>query len=134
MMRLHLERQQLLPEATLGRLSIDGTFECFTLEDQVRDGPKVPGRTAIPFGHYAVAVTWSPRFQRQLPLLQGVKGFEGIRIHAGNTTADTEGCILVGCERSGATLRRSRDALDALFTKLLAAQRNGVAIGIDITR
>lgn len=134
MMRLHLERLDMAPLYTIGRLSINGDYECLTLEDPVRAGPKVPGRTAIPFGHYPIAITWSPRFQRDLPLLEYVRGFTGVRIHPGNTVADTDGCILVGVERDGPTLRRSRDAFDILFARLQAAQRNAEPISIDITR
>ncbi|WP_294586048.1 DUF5675 family protein [uncultured Phocaeicola sp.] len=87
---------------TIGRLEIDGTYFCDTLEPAWRDiGPgkpakKIPGKTAIPEGRYAVAVTFSPRFKRWLPLLLHVPMFEGIRIHAGNSSQDTAGCILPG--------------------------------------
>lgn len=61
-----------------------------------RPGKKIAGKTAIPEGRYAVAVTFSPRFKRWLPLLLHVPMFEGIRIHAGNSAEDTAGCILPG--------------------------------------
>ncbi len=51
---------------------------------------------AIPPGRYAVVISYSPKFNRWLPILLGVKGFKGIRIHAGNSVEDTQGCILVG--------------------------------------
>ena len=77
-----------------------------TLEPQwralARGEKKVAGKTAIPEGTYDVVVTKSPRFGTYLPLLVGVPGFEGIRMHAGNSAEmDSRGCILLG-ERNGA--------------------------------
>ena len=96
-MKLVLQRTKLLPTKTLGNLSIDGKFYCFTLEDTLRpEGVKVKGQTAIPAGIYKVCVTWSNRFRKPLPQILDVPGFDGIRLHGGNTDADTEGCVLVG--------------------------------------
>lgn len=91
---------------TIGRLAINGTYFCDTLEPTWRDigvgrpGRKVTGRTAIPEGRYPLVVTFSPRFKRWLPLLLHVPQFSGIRIHSGNTADDTEGCILPGLNTS----------------------------------
>ena len=101
-MELTLTRTEKTKDYTMGRLEIDGEHCCDTLEPTWRDlgpgrpGHKIAGRTAIPDGRYPVAVTWSPKFKKWLPLLLHVPQFEGIRIHAGNTPDDTEGCILVG--------------------------------------
>ena len=81
---------------TIGRLYINGEYQCDTLEDPVRDGPKIPGETAIAEGTYKVTLAYSPHFKRYLPLLHDVPDFTGILIHAGNTPKDTRGCILVG--------------------------------------
>ncbi len=94
-MNLKLLRKTFTEESTIGVLSVNGTAECFTLEDKVR-AVKIPGKTAIPAGIYEVTITFSDRFQKPLPLLLNVPNFAGIRIHPGNTAADTEGCILVG--------------------------------------
>ena len=96
-MKLQLMREQYRPDSTVGRLLVDGTFECFTLEDGIRTS-KVHGRTAIPPGTYRVTVTPSPRFRKALPRLHDVPNFQGVLIHPGNTAADTEGCILVGAQ------------------------------------
>lgn len=98
-MELKLERFYLGDKYTIGRLSIDGTYYCDTLEDKVRDLPKeakVMHETAIPAGTYKVIVNVSPRFKRELPRLLNVPHFDGILIHRGNTAKDTSGCILVG--------------------------------------
>ncbi len=96
-MELKVKRIDYCAKATMGELYINGKFFCYTLEDVVRkDGVKVYGETAIPAGRYKVIITMSNRFKVRLPLLQNVPNFDGIRIHPGNTSADTHGCLLVG--------------------------------------
>jgi hypothetical protein len=134
-MELQLERRWFTPSATIGHLSIDGRFECFTLEDRAHDGPKIAGQTAIPTGRYEVVLSvsdrvrrgtlWSPDPAFRLPLLVGVPEFEGIRIHSGNRAADTEGCILVGTSRDTDMIGGSRNALIALFPKIRAGVEAG---------
>lgn len=134
-MKLLLERLQLDDDVTIGSLSIDGEFECWTLEDTVREpGVKVKGETAIPFGTYRVDITYSSRFKQPMPLLLNAPMFEGIRIHPGNTEADTEGCVLVGQDRHRKSLGRSRLAYRQLFAKLREAKARADSITIEITR
>lgn len=80
----------------IGDLHIDGVFYCYTLEDEIRpDGIKIKHKTAIPTGIYKVILTVSNRFKRLMPLLVGVKGFSGVRLHGGNDSEDSSGCPLV---------------------------------------
>ena len=131
-MKLLLRRKEYGAEATIGTLAIDGVHECWTLEDVVRPAgaAKVPGRTAIPAGKYHVVLSWSPKFKQRMPLLVGVPNFAGIRIHAGNTHQDTEGCILVGRERLATRLARSAEAYIRLMEKLLRAPPGDLEIEI----
>jgi hypothetical protein len=135
-MEIVIQRRWADGDATIGELSVDGSIECYTLEDEVRDGDiftvKVAGATAIPAGRYQVIVTRSTRFGRDLPLLLKVPNFEGIRIHPGNTAANTEGCILVGMKRGAARVDDSRTAFDALFPKIQAALAAGEACWITL--
>lgn len=140
-MKLTLTRIAKHKDCTMGRLAIDDIYLCDTLEPIWRDvgwgrtGRKVPGKTAIPEGRYPVVVTHSPRFNRWLPLLLHVPGFEGVRIHAGNTSHDTEGCILVGVSRAvEGTEHRLVDSrlwLNRLM-KQLADRREGEPVWIEI--
>src|SRR5688572_8199111 len=114
-MKMLLTRLQCESDVTIGRLDVDGAFECWVCEDPVReiDGQpveawKVKGKTAVPRGTYAVVVTMSPRFGRLMPLLVDVPGFEGVRIHAGNDADDTEGCLLPGRRRFAKAVGDSR--------------------------
>ncbi len=51
----------------------------------------------IPLGVYPIEYTWSPKFNRLLPLLK-VPHRKGIRIHSGNSASDSKGCILLGLQ------------------------------------
>jgi hypothetical protein len=126
-MKLELVRQPSTDDTTIGSLYIDGQFFCHTLEDKVRE-KKVYGQTAIPEGTYKVVITWSPRFKRQLPLLVDVPGFDGIRIHPGNTHKDTDGCLLVGNKVEGEYLFNSRVSFDELYAKLVKAKDISITI------
>ena len=105
-MKLTLKRIALRPTYTIGKLYIDDVYFCDTIEDTVRDlnkngkfdngEKKVHSKTAIPYGTYEIKWTYSPRFKKYTPRLMNVPSFEGIRIHAGNTNADTEGCLILG--------------------------------------
>lgn len=107
-MELILNRKLKLADRTIGELCVNGVKICDTLEDTERLtwsiqnglrkllGTKIYGATAIPSGRYEIAITYSERFKKKLPLLLNVPGFEGIRIHAGNIPADTHGCLLCG--------------------------------------
>ena len=112
---------------------------CYTLEDVVREQPgvpvaqwKIPGATAIPEGTYRLALTPSARFKALMPQLLDVPGFEGIRIHTGNTFADTEGCLLVGLETDGQDVTRSRPAFSFLFDRLMECDHAKEPVFIEI--
>jgi len=123
-LELDLRRIWLTDASTVGELYVNGEFESYVLEDRYRPPPeaKVYGATCIPTGRYEIVITESPRFKRPLPLLLNVPGFSGVRIHPGNTAADTEGCLLPGRVRHGESVLESRKAFDALFEKLRASR------------
>jgi hypothetical protein len=110
-------------KCTVGQLSLNGKAFCFTLEDVVRPkgAAKVHGQTAIPAGTYPVILNISNRFKKLMPLVQNVPGFEGIRIHSGNTAADTDGCLLVGLSKmqTNDKVYNSVAAYEKLMTELL---------------
>lgn len=132
-MKLRVVREYYRPDCTIGRMLIDGRFECYTLEDGVRTN-KVAGETAIPAGLYPVKITYSNAFRRELPLVEGVRNFTGIRIHSGNTKKDTLGCILVGqswtpgTDAIGASVR----AMQALLPKIRAALEAGETVTLSV--
>lgn len=131
-MKLFLSRDTFTDDFTLGKLSMGYIFQVYTVEDKVRP-EKVAGVTAIPAGTYKVVITMSPRFGRLLPLLIDVPGFEGVRIHPGNTAADTEGCIIVGLQRTDNGVAKSRDAMDKLQPLIQSAIDRGEEVTLTIT-
>jgi hypothetical protein len=139
-MEILIQREPSTLNSTAGTLIVDGVVECFTLEDVVREMPgkpvstwKLAGKTAIPTGAYQVIIDFSNRFQRPMPHVLNVPGFDGVRIHSGNTAADTEGCILLGKQRNGLDdVIESRVAFAEFFPKLQAAINRGEQVSITI--
>lgn len=112
MAKVEIKRTFKGAEYTIGKLYIDGAYFCDTLEDTVRTGEKIAGKTAIPAGTYKVKMTWSPRFKRYLPEILNVPNFSGVRIHAGNSALDTEGCVLLGLNKVKARVVCSKNAVE----------------------
>ena len=96
-MKIEVNRIFKASNYTIGELSVNNNYVCDTLEDRVRsEGEKVYGETAIPAGTYTVVLSYSNRFKKVMPEIQNVPNFTGVRIHCGNSSKDTEGCLLVG--------------------------------------
>lgn len=132
-MEIKVIRKEFTERSTIGEMLINGEFLCYTLEDMVRDGEKVPGKTAIPYGKYDVVINFSNRFQKYMPLLMNVTNFSGIRIHPGNKATDTEGCILLGNYRNKDEITDSRTAFNKLM-KILTSVEKKEKIVIEITK
>lgn len=144
-MELILKRDTFTEESTIGKLSIDGTFECYILEDKDRGltdsmplaeivGTKIYGKTAIPYGCYEIDWTMSNRFKVMMPILKNVKGYEGIRIHKGNSEIDSLGCLLCGTKKITNRITESTIATNKLYTKIAEAKKKGIKIYITITK
>ena len=118
-MNLKIIRKEFTEISTIGDLFFGGGYFCHTLEDCVREkGVKVDGKTAIPEGRYGLIIDQSARFKRAMPHILDVPGFEGIRIHAGNTAENTEGCPLLGFQKGKDWIGESRLAFNQFFDKL----------------
>lgn len=122
-MEINVRRTEYADTYTIGRMTIDGVYMCYTLEDKVRPaGVKIQNQTAIPTGKYQVIIDFSPHFQKQMLHVLNVPMFEGIRIHSGNDDADTDGCILVGNTWSGGDwIGSSIQAMNKIFPLISAA-------------
>ena len=134
-MKLTLKRIALRSTYTIGRLYVDGNYFCDTLEDTVRDlnkngkfdngEKKVYAKTAIPYGTYDIKWTYSPRFKKYTPQLMNVPSFSGIRIHAGNSSTDTEGCLLLGQNKKVGMVLNSRAAINKFYPMIKEACSKG---------
>lgn len=120
-----------------GKLFVEGKYFCETLEDQDRylenDGVKVDGDTAIPRGRYRVTRTMSQRFGRVIPLVNDVPGFTGVRLHGGNTEADTHGCPLLGAVRNSTGIANCKGVNDRLDNAIEAALNAGDEVWLEVS-
>lgn len=152
-MKLLLRRIFKGPQYTIGKLYVNGVYECDTLEDTDRglhetqslleiQSKKVYGETAIPTGVYKLNMnTVSPKFKDRswaipykgiLPRLENVKGFEGVLIHVGNKPQDTLGCILVGENKVKGQVINSTASFNKLMKLLLQANIDGEDIELTV--
>lgn len=111
MLHIYQRRFCFGDDSTLSVLLIKDEFKVFILEDQVRQGQKVPGETAIPYGTFELQLRaeggfherYSKRFAND-PVIEhigmihllDVPDFMYIQMHPGNKDEETEGCPLTG--------------------------------------
>ena len=126
-----------------GKRFTDGKNYCNALEDTDRGltsdmtvdqifKKKVYGQTAIPKGDYNITITYSPSFNRMLPLVNAVKGFTGVRIHSGNSAKDTYGCILIGRNDVVGKITKSRYWFNLLYAGIKKALDRGEIVKLVI--
>lgn len=142
-MKLELKRIALKPNYTIGKLFINGTYYCDTIEDKVidlnkngkfDDGlTKVMHQTAIPYGTFKVVVNHSPKFNRELPRLLDVPYFEGILIHNGSDQNSSSGCIIVGENKIVGKVTNSTFYMNNLTARIKDAQNKGETTTITIS-
>lgn len=148
-MRIKIDRAWKKKGYTISRVFIngerfgDGKKWCSVLEDTDRGladwqslneikAHKIKGETAIPEGVYDVIITYSQKFRRKLPLLKNVKGYEGVRIHSGNTSRHTEGCLLPGVNDQVGRVNNSRYWFEKLYALIEAAEKRGERVIVEV--
>lgn len=135
-MDMTLLRQPSQGGTTLGELQIDGEFECYTLEDEIRDvdgelaaDQKIYGETAIPARRYRITLENSPRFGPDTLTVNNVPGFTGVRMHAGTTKEDTLGCVILGDHVDAGAMTISGGRNHGVVERVKSRVRNAIACG-----
>jgi hypothetical protein len=105
---------------------------CYTLEDEIRsEFVKIFGATCIEAGLYQMRVTYSPKFKRETveitPLFKTSTKFTGLRVHGGNTEADSHGCILVAFNINPQKTRIF-DSAERAFTQFVKERKGGILL------
>lgn len=142
-MEILLRRTARKSDYTIGKVYINGSYFCDSLEDKDRGlaqgmplseikSKKVYGKTAIPAGAYNVSWNYSNRFKRMMPLIEDVPGFSGVRIHSGNTHSDTEGCVLLGQNKQVGKVLNSKATISKFYPLVEKAYKSGEKITITI--
>ncbi len=93
-------------QSTLSQLYINGIFQCYLLEDKIRE-VKLASQTAIPTGVFELKLnTWGAKnadykkafgkLHQGMIEITGLPNFSFVYIHTGNTIKETAGCPLCG--------------------------------------
>ncbi|BAR13770.1 probable peptidase [uncultured Mediterranean phage uvMED] len=148
-MKINLIRHQFGNDATNGMLFIDGVFECYTLEDEIRD-VKVYGETAIPYGTYPVEFRKEGGFHNKYSARYGadhfgmleikdIPNFKWVLFHSGNTDENSAGCVLVGDTQQDLDVSKdgfigsSRNAYKKMYDKIALPMTKGEKVTLEIT-
>ena len=107
-MKIVCERFMFDKSYTMSRVYVDGEFFCFGIEpydasitsetpvDDIKALKEKHGKIAVGLGEYELIYNWSKKYQKMLPLVKDTPGFSGVRLHAGNSSADTRACLCLG--------------------------------------
>lgn len=140
-MHLTLLRYACGDKSTLGALSIDGQFACYTLENPWQDNRR--RISSIPTGTYKLQLRqeggWHGRAAARFPAmhkgmieLKDVPGRTFILIHWGNTPRNTDGCILVGKTAATDFVGHSVKAYEAVYPPIASALERGECVTLEI--
>jgi hypothetical protein len=141
-MELKLVRKTFGSTFTKGELLIDNKHFCYVIEDVDRHletagcKAKVQDKTCIPRGTYTIITDYSNHFGKTMIHLLNVPCFEGVRIHSGNSSADTEGCLIVAYNDTNKDkdwLGNSKAASQDLLAKVQASLNAGNKVTITIS-
>ena len=124
---------------TPGVLYLSGLKICYTCEDEDRrleikgaKTAKVYGKTAIARGIYTLMVSFSNRFQKELPEVLGVEGFSGIRMHGGNKAEHSLGCILLGNKPTATGVSECAPAVNLIIGMIKSAMTKNEPVTLEI--
>lgn len=125
-------------KSTLSQLYINGIFQCYLLEDKIRE-TKIPAETAIPNGNFklklntygAMNVKYKTAFgnvHQGMIEISELPNFSSVYIHCGNTIIQTAGCPLCGFGfqliNGDYQVLQSIAAYKMIYPKLVALAKN----------
>ncbi len=132
-MRIQVIRKWYSQISTIGVISVDGVKCGFTLEDVARaEGVKIPDHTAIPAGEYEAVNDYSERFKKIMPHILNVPKFDGVRLHKGNRTSETSGCLLLGLQKAQDLVYNCDPTYDYVFHSIDQAMKRKEKVIISI--
>ena len=156
-MKRELVRIYNCPTYSIGKIYINGDYQCDCVEDTDRGldqgmtvekirSIKVKSQTAIPTGTYKVTMNvQSPKFSQYefyknlckgyLPRILNIKGFEGVLFHCGSSANSSAGCIIVGLNTIKGRVTSSQTTFKKLMKQyFMPAKVLGEEITLTITR
>ena len=115
-MKIEVIRHYFSENYTIGKLFIDGSYFCDTLEPSV----SIKKYAAVALGSYVVNLVWSQHFQGYLPRIE-VPNRYGILFHIGYNADDTRGCVLLGRNTIKGAVTSSTITFNSFMPKLIDA-------------